>query len=311
MYPDTYEKIIYDLCKKHHIDIEKISDESIYKLTHNNHVHFIWSRRFDLNSTIASRIADNKYATYKVLNASGIDTVPCYKVSRIDTEDYFVSHLSISEICTECLLKYKSIVIKPNNSYEGMDVYKCSCLKDVEKTLYKIEKKYKNLVISPYINAQAEYRLFFLNQHILYAYKKIKNHIICDGSSTIVELLVKNNVDISKIDSDIYKLFNITYPIGYKFELNWKFNLSQGANCISIDDPNLYKELSNIAIAAATAINIKFATVDILVDEYNNKYVLEINAGVAMDQFIIKYPDGLKIASSIYEQALISMFDVI
>lgn len=309
MYPNTYEKIIYNLCKKHKISIQKMGDESIYKLIKDNSIHFIWSRRFDINTTLACRIADNKYATYLVLNSSGIPTVPCIKIPRIDTEDYSRLETSISEICYEALDKFKSIVIKPNNSYEGTDVYKCDNLKDVEKTLFQIEKKYKYLIISPYIDATAEYRLFFLDNQILYAYKKVRKYIICDGISTVGELLINNNINISTIMPDICTQFDKIYPKDYKLQLNWKFNLSQGANCMSIDDANLYEELVKIAISSANAINIRFATIDVLVDKYNKKYVLEINAGVAMDQFIIKNPNGLETATSIYEQALISMFN--
>lgn len=309
MYPNTYDKIIYNLCKKHQINIQKIGDESIFKLTKGNSIHFIWSRRFDINSTLSCRIADNKYATYLVLNALGVSTVPCIKIPRIDTEDYAKLEISISEICNHALNNFKSIVIKPNNSYEGTDVYKCNNLKDVETVLFKIEKKYKYLILSPYIDAIAEYRLFFLDNQILHAYKKVRKHIICDGISTVEELLIRNRISITTIMPEVYTQLDKIYPAGHILQLNWKFNLSQGAICLPIDDDSLYAELVNLAISAANAVNIRFATVDILMDKYNNKYVLEINAGVAMDQFIIKNPNGLQIATSIYEQALTSMFN--
>lgn len=107
----------------------------------------------------------------------------------------------------------------------------------------------------------------------------------------------------------ILEQFNKIYPKNHKLQLNWKFNLTQGANCISIDDTDLYKNLQKLAISSANAINIRFATIDILVDKYDKKHVLEINAGVAMDQFIIKNPNGFEIATSIYERALTSMFN--
>ena len=64
-----------------------------------------------------------------------------------------------------------------------------------------------------------------------------------------------------------------------------------------------------MAYNAAKAINISFASIDILKDEQGQLQVLEINAGVAMDQFIQKYPDGENIAFSIYEKALLAMFN--
>lgn len=308
MYPITYENIIYELCKKNHIKIEKMEPESIYRLTKENATHFIWSRRFDINTTISCRIADNKFATYSVLKSLCIPVVPCTKLPRIDTEDYSNSPTGIMEICFNLLNQYGTIVIKPNNSCEGTDVFKCNNLKSVETTLMQIERKYKYLIVSPFINANAEYRLFFLDNDILFAYKKEQNYVECDGISTIKKLLLDNNICLSNISPDVISEFEKIYPQNYKFQLNWKFNLSKGANCLPITDLTLYKELIPLAISAAKAINIRFATVDILVDRHGNKQILEINAGVAMDQFIIKYPKGREIAASIYEKALIAMF---
>lgn len=309
MYPDTYDKIIYNLCEKHHINIQKIENESIYKLTKDNHVHFIWSRRFDINTTISTRIADNKYFTYLSLKSLDIPVITCTQIPRIDTEDYSKLEMSIFEICYQALTKYGTIVIKPNNSYEGTDVFKCNNMKDAERVLFQISRKYKYLVVSPYIDATSEYRLFFLDNQILYAYKKVQKHIICDGISTVGELLMNHNINISTIMPDVYAQYNKILPKGYNLQLNWKFNLSQGANSAPIEDAKLYKELADIAVSAANAIKIRFATIDILVDKHDNKQVLEINAGVAMDQFIKNNPNGIEIASSIYEQALIAMFD--
>lgn len=309
MYPNTYEKIIYQLCDKHQINIQKIDGESIYRLAKNNFVHYIWSRRFDINSTIASRIADNKYATYLVLKSLSIPIIPCIKLPRIDTKEYPNLEISIFEICQNLLLESSHIVIKPNNSYEGIDVYKCSSLKDVEQNILQIANKYKYLVASPYIDAIAEYRLFYLDNQILYAYKKNQEKIICDGTSTVIELLLNNKTNLNTVSKDIMCQFDKIYPKGNELKLNWKFNLSQGGDCVPITDDNLYKKLVNIAISAANAINIRFATIDILVDQDNNMQVLEINAGVAMDQFIIKYPNGKEIATSIYEKAIIAMFE--
>lgn len=309
MYPDTYEKIIYALCEKHQISIQKIENEPLYKLTKDDYVHFIWSRRFDINTTIACRIADNKHATYSVLNTSGIPVIPCIKIPRIDTTDYSRLNIGIYELCDKLLKQFETVVVKPNNSCEGIDVHKCSCMQDIEKVLFQITAKYKYLVISPYIDADAEYRLFFLDNKILYAYKKVREYIICDGVSTVGELLLHNKMNISTVMQDISSQYGKVYPKGFKLQLNWKFNLSQGANCVAIKDNKLYKELCTLALSAANAIGIRFATVDILVDRFANKQILEINAGVAMDHFIIKNPHGVEIATSIYERALTAMFN--
>lgn len=304
-----YLKIIKKICKKHSINIQSFQDETILRLSKNNEVHFIWSRRFDLNTAIASRIADNKFATYEVLNSFNIPVVKCIKLPRIDTEEYTSLKKSCFELCQEMFNKYSSIILKPNSSFEGTDVYKCDCIKEFEQTFQLINNKYKYLVISPYINADAEYRVIYLNGKTLFAYQKEKPYIKADGKSTVFELLINNGFSISQINHTILKDINKIHPNDYKLQLNWKFNLTQGANCIPVNNSILLDKLYNLAYNAANVINISFASVDILKDEQGQLQVLEINAGVAMDQFIQKYPDGENIAFSIYEKAILSMFN--
>ena len=142
----------------------------------------------------------------------------------------------------------------------------------------------------------------------MFIYQKVRPYIICNGKSTVMELLVNSKYDFKQLDDKLLSQLSIIYPVGYKLQLNWKFNLSQGATCIPVTDNKLCSDVSYLAISAAKAINISFATVDILQSNNGELYVLEINAGVAMDQFILQYPNGRKIAFSIYEKAILSMF---
>lgn len=86
--------------------------------------------------------------------------------------------------------------------------------------------------------------------------------------------------------------------------------MTQGASCQVIEESDLYSRLCNIAVKAANAIGISFATVDIVEEPNGDLAVLEINAGVAMDQFIQQVPLGKDIATKIYEKAILSMFQI-
>lgn len=310
MYPKDYLEIIYEICKKHSICITSFENTSVLCLSYKKEQHFIWSRRFDLNSAIASRLADNKFETYMVLHSCNIPVVECHKLSRIGTEEYESNPDSNLCACGKLLEQYGTIVIKPNNSYEGRNVYRCSSMKDVETSLHSIYSSYKFIVATPYINAVNEYRTFFLNGTILLIYKKNLPHIIADGKSTLMELLVAQSYDIKMINHELYKELNVIHPVGQKIILNWKFNLTQGASCQIIGESDLHSKLCNLAIKSANAIGISFATIDIIEEENGNLTVLEINAGVAMDQFIQQIPSGKHIATEIYEKAILSMFHI-
>lgn len=310
MYPKDYLQIIYKICEKHNISIREFDSTSVLRLIYNNEQHFIWSRRFDLNSAISSRLADNKYEMFKVLSSCGIPVVSCNKLFRVGTEEYINNYDSNFHICEKFLKQYKAIVIKPNNSYEGKNVFKCTSLKEIETALCTIDCSHKFMVVSPYIEAVHEYRTIFLHGTILLAYKKEMPYVIADGESTLLDLLVAQSYSFDNIDCKLYQELNQVYPVGKKIPLNWKFNLTQGARCQIVDEPNLYTRLSLIAAAAANAIGISFASVDILEDNDGNLNVLEINAGVAMDQFIQQTPLGREIATSIYEKAILTMFHI-
>ena len=114
--------------------------------------------------------------------------------------------------------------------------------------------------------------------------------------------------DLTKLDPQLFTKLNEIYPKGQKIFINWKFNLSQGSTCKIVTNQELIFKLSTIAIDAANAIGISFATIDILKDQNGVFKVLEINAGVAMDQFIQQVHHGKKIATAIYEKAILSMF---
>ncbi|XCP85345.1 hypothetical protein ABXS75_00600 [Roseburia hominis] len=310
MYPKDYLEIINEICKKHSIRITSFDNTSVLRLLYQKEQHFIWSRRFDLNSAIASRLADNKYETSIVLQACNIPVVECHKLSRIGTEEYENNPESNLCVCRKLLEQYGTIVIKPNNSYEGKNVCRCSTMKEVEKALQSIYSSYKFIVATPYINAVNEYRTFFLNGTILLVYRKSLPHIIADGKSTLMELLVGQSYDFEMINRQLYKELNLIHPVGQKIILNWKFNLTQGASCQIIEESDLRSKLCNLAIKSANAIGISFATIDIIEEENGNLTVLEINAGVAMDQFIQQVPLGRNIATEIYEKAILSMFHI-
>lgn len=91
--------------------------------------------------------------------------------------------------------------------------------------------------------------------------------------------------------------------------VSWKHNLAQGSKP-DIDLPiEIKAQLKDIALHTATALDINFASIDILVDENNNYMVLEINSGVMMEKFSRESCENYIIAKSIYSDAIKHYFD--
>lgn len=89
---------------------------------------------------------------------------------------------------------------------------------------------------------------------------------------------------------------------------NWKHNLSGGAKARVVDDEELYKNLSAISIKVMKALNLRFASVD-LISSKDGYTVLEVNSGVCMNKFMQQISNGRKIAKDIYKEAINKMFE--
>ena len=162
----------------------------------------------------------------------------------------------------------------------------------------------------PYIDISYEYRAIYLCGEILYIYKKKKPYVIGDGKNTIKELIdikfgtdakidLCRDIDLSKIPA---KDEEVT--------ISWKHNLSSGAEPIVIDESDEYvKQIREIAKKAGNALNIKFASVDVVVTEKKEIVVMEINGSVCMNKFSEIIPNGYEIAKSIYSKAIDKMFE--
>jgi len=93
-----------------------------------------------------------------------------------------------------------------------------------------------------------------------------------------------------------------------KVTLGWKHNLCLGANPVVIAEPKLTKVLSELALKAARALNIKFASIDIVKIGEEFK-ILEINSKVTMGNFAASSEENYQITKSIYKDAIEAMFE--
>lgn len=308
MYGPMYKKLIKDICENLNIDFQEITSDLLC-LIKNKQKEYIWSRRFPLTSLSVGRIVDSKSLCSNVLFSNGIPVVEHQKLFRYDTEEFNLLKKSNVEICFEMLKEHSQIVLKPDNSCEGSCVFKCCTFKEIEIALFTIFGEYKFAAVSPYINIKNEYRAFYLEGSILLIYKKIRPFVIGDGISSL-----KTLVDLKYDNNDFFDnkfINNSIIPLkGEEVIVGWKHNLSQESTPELVEDLSMIEKISNLAVNVGSIINAGFVTIDI-VEEYDNKFkVLEVNSGVAMDQFLIKHNNGYNIAYDIYESAIKYLFNI-
>ena len=306
MYGPEYEKIIFEICDCLGIVCRRFEPNCL-ALTWNDQTQYIWSRRFPQNSATSSRIIDSKCMCSSILASAGVPVVNHVKLYRSDSERYDQQELPSQKICETILADCGGVVIKPNDSYEGKGVYLCFSQKEIECALYKSFQSHSIVAAAPYINAHAEYRIVYLDGECLLLYKKKLPEVIGDGHlslKALAEHLGVNEPDFCQKDQ-----LNIVPARGEHITVGWKFNLSCGSTPEVIDRFSAPQLLLDIATKAAETVNAKFVSIDLLEESGSHDLmVLELNAGVAMDKFIIKNPVGRKIAYSIFEKSIKNMF---
>lgn len=303
-------KMLQELCKEINIKIESLSYGWIFKLSKDNKVRYI-TGNFDINRTASSKIACDKYGTFEVLKSQDIPIIKHTMVFNPEERKEYIKEDEIWDIVYKEFDKEKKVVVKPNYGFEGKGVFLCNTLEETKEAVKFLLNRNTSISICPFYDIKKEYRAFYLNGEILLIYEKEKPLVIGSGKDnvrTLVENLnlpnndvVKNN--LSKIDMDYIPKEN------EKIELSWKHNLYGGATAKVIDKENkYYEEIEHLAIRSGKALDMSFATIDIINTKNDELYVLEINSGVAASIFSRIVENGKELTKEVYKKALIEIF---
>lgn len=117
--------------------------------------------------------------------------------------------------------------------------------------------------------------------------------------------------DLNKsVVKDNLRDLDLTYipTTGEKVDISWKHNLSGGAKPNILEKGELYEQIEQLAIRAGEAMNINFATIDIIETTDGSLYVLEINSGIGATIFTELVDGGTEIIKDIYRQAVKKLF---
>lgn len=303
-----FPRIIKEICNELDINYEFLSKDWIIKLSKDEKIRFISGYKFDLLNHACGICFDDKYATYEVLNSIGVSTVKHDIIYRSTNKNSYATDCNGLEYLIELFNKYKrNIVLKVNNGTYGIDVYHITNINDLKDKYNLLISKNYSLSVCPFYEIENEYRAIILNGEVKLLYKKIKPVVTGDSIKTIKELLMDFNNEYFKNYDDDNK--DDVLPLNETFEYDWKFNLSKGAISSLDIDYNDKENIDNIIKLLKPIINNGFCSVDIIKTKDNNFYVMEINSGVMMQNFIKQNENGYMIAKLIYKEAIIEMFN--
>ena len=307
-----FHVMIRELCHEMNIKVEKLSYGWLLQLSKDGKVRHITRNHFDNNPQATGEIADDKYATYEVLKSQNVPVVEHTMVFNPATRTNYIPEEGMWNTVVSEFLKYGKIVVKSNHSCMGKDVTLCHNLREIEIAIQKLfNQKEGSVSICPYYDIKTEYRTFYLNGKVLLIYGKTKPFVIGNGKSTLGELVETLQLPDRKVIRDNLSQLdlNAVPKQGEKVDISWKYNLSGGATANVLHQGELYERIEQLVKKAGKAMNMNFATIDVIQTVDDELYVMEINSGVCATIFAEKVEGGYEMIRDVYKKALEALFE--
>lgn len=305
-------ELVSEIATENDLELEALSQDWILRLTNpsTSRAMFIFGYNFSVNPASSAQICQDKSATYLCLSAAGVPCVP-HTVFFNPADPLVAGYISaksgsISQILKCCQEQYNNrVVLKPLKGTGGNGVVRAFNTRDIESAILQLFQKDYGLVVSPYRTILKEIRAIVLFGSVKLMYSKERFGVVGDGFTRLLDLIVSHLqshpsharlVDFGALNCEQIPWSSEFIP----FE--WRHNLGHGASVQIVND----SDASSLAIATATALNMQFCSVDMIITSEDPNYsVLEVNAGVMMDAFA-SFSDANRVtAKRIYEEAIL------
>ena len=298
-------------CAAHGIGIEIRSEGWLIIMQRGPQRHLAFGYDLGLNSAVAHRIANDKAATADVLQACGIPHIPHTLFLSPEMNEYVSPQLSWQAMLALLRENSDGIVVKPNEGTSGESVFKVTTEPDLELAVHRIFSSSLALAISPCVEIENEVRVVLLDRHPVVVYGKNRPAVTGDGRHSLLELALaatpverRSTVLPDMLGDHDRAALDAIVPAGQRRVLNWRHNLDSGAQAELLQEGKLRNACVDIAVQAATAIGIRFGSIDV-VQVGGGLKILEINSGVMMEALGRQHPDLVHAA---YSAALDKVF---
>lgn len=290
-------------CANHGIAVDVRSGGWLIAMRRDGTRRFAFGYDIGLNSAIAHRLANDKSATAEALALADVPCVP-HHLFLNPSMGAHVAGAHWREATLALLAQNpQGVVVKPNEGTSGRAVFKATNRDELDRAVTEVFSSSLGLVIAPYVEIEDEVRVILLDCRPMIVYRKERPSVIGDGEHTLRELATRAGHDRQLRELTAQEV-NAIVPKGEQRILNWRHNLDAGARPILIEDGEVRGECTGIAIDAANAIGIAFASIDVVrVD--GEWRVLEINSGVMMEALAKLHPE---LVQATYDAALDRVF---
>jgi glutathione synthase/RimK-type ligase-like ATP-grasp enzyme len=299
-------------CSDHGIAVEIRSQGWLVVMRHERKTRFTFGYDVGLNSAMAHRIANDKSATAEVLALSGIACIPhaLFLNPRLNVhippEGSWEAMLGLLERSP------KGLVVKPNEGTSGRDVILATNRPALELAANRIFSSYPAVAVSPYVEIEDEVRVILIDDVPAVVYRKDRPAVTGDGKHSLLELALaatppeRRSIVLPGLFTDVDRAeLDAVLPPGQRRVLNWRHNLDSGAMPVVLDNGEIKTACVQLAVRAARAIGIRFASIDVVRVDGDWK-VLEINSGVMMEALSRRHPE---LVYATYSAALDRVFE--
>jgi hypothetical protein len=249
-------------------------------------VHFGAGRAswYPQNNATASTLASDKYFTNRILEDAGIAT--------LGGEYFFLHdrhrvHRPAGHEREDALQYLKRLggtaFAKPLLGSRGDFAQAVHDEPSLLRYLGEVAKYYDAVLLQPLVSGR-EYRVFLLDDEIVYSARKYPPFVLGDGVHSIRELLTAHNEalparGLSPVSMDIVAALDTVLPRGERWEIPGRMNLSAGGTMV-LEAAHCDAALT-LARKAAQALGLRVAAVDLFTQIGGNPAaiaVIEVNA---------------------------------
>lgn len=151
--------LIKELCHERSVDVRCFSDDWVIRLQKGDSVNFVIGYKFGINTAAAAAIAQDKVATYELLEADSIAAVSHYLArTKVTAEVGWRTHAG------------EKFVVKPLVGTSGHSVRLFSDVSRADEWMQR--SGIEAWAVSPYVEIANETRLVMLDGAVLLAYAK-------------------------------------------------------------------------------------------------------------------------------------------
>jgi D-alanine-D-alanine ligase-like ATP-grasp enzyme len=242
------------------------------------------------NNATASTLASDKYFTNLILERAG---VPTLGGEYFFLHDRYRSYRPAGHEIDDALAYFgtlgASAFVKPLTGTRGDFAQALYDEASLVRYMHDVARYYDSILIQPIVSG-VEYRIFLLDDEVLYAARKHPPSVLGDGARSIRDLLIAHNAALqarglspASLGAERKPSLDRVLPKGERWTIPGRMNLSAGGT-MTLEAPHSEAVVAD-ARKAARALNLRVAAVDVFANiagASDATAVIEVNSNPAI-----------------------------